>query len=174
MKTPNDKPVILSLYSNDWPVIYKNEAEKIRGTLNNKFPGLEHVGSTSVPGLMAKPIIDIILGLESLTGDTSFIVQLEKIGYDYIPEYEEFIPDRRYFNRTDKKNIHYHLHACEFKGGFWIRHIRFRDILRKNKTVRNEYESLKIKLAEIFRYDRREYTEGKTRFIQDTLRNYDS
>lgn len=126
---------------------------------------LDHVGSTAVPGLAAKPIIDILIGLR-LADAVPCIALLEGLGYEYLPEREIDTPERRFLARPKTKPRTHHIHIVEAGSDFWERHILFRDYLRTRGEAAKEYEALKRSLAAEFRQNREAYTEGKTEFIR--------
>jgi GrpB-like predicted nucleotidyltransferase (UPF0157 family) len=131
--------------------------------------GIEHIGSTAVPGLPAKPIIDILGGITCLLDTPSFISRLEGIGYCYIPEYEAQLPHRRYLTRTEADHVVTHLHIVEISSQFWQEHLAFRNCLRSDNNLRDAYGHLKIDLATRYVNDRVGYTNAKTEFIHKAL-----
>lgn len=126
---------------------------------------IEHIGSTAIPGLAAKPTIDILIGIKDLEGAGGIIPLLQSAGYVYVPEFELDMPERRYFYKGRKVEDGFHLHMVEAGSPFWKRHLAFRDHLRIHPDEVREYEKLKIALANKFRDDREGYTEAKTEFI---------
>ena len=149
-----------------WPKMFDREKTLILKALGNKAVGVEHIGSTAVPGLGAKPIIDIMVGVRLLSDAKRCIRPLESIGYEYVPEYEDSIPERRYFRKgPNEPNKHYHLHMVEYDGEFWKRYLLFRDYLRKHSKTASEYFRLKKQLAVKYRLNREGYTEAKTSFV---------
>jgi GrpB-like predicted nucleotidyltransferase (UPF0157 family) len=163
------QPVIIVPYDPIW--VTKNEAEKlqIQTVMGSYLKGIEHIGSTAVPGLPAKPIIDILGGVASLLDAPSFIPHLEGIGYCYIPEYETQLPQRRYLTRAEAGLVVIHLHIVEVSSQFWHEHLEFRDRLRSNRELRDAYGRLKIELAIKFGNDRVGYTNAKAEFIYKAL-----
>ena len=133
-----------------------------------RLPGLavEHVGSTAVPGLAAKPIIDILVRLRSLQDAAGVIPPLEGLGYEYLPEREIETPERRFLARPKTKPRTHHIHMVEVGSDFSERHLLFRDYLRAHPDAAREYEDLKRALAAQFRENREAYTEGKTPFVR--------
>jgi GrpB-like predicted nucleotidyltransferase (UPF0157 family) len=99
------------------------------------------------------------------------IEPLEAIGYEYVPEYEVSIPERRYFRKgpSNRPNRHFHLHMVEYDGDFWKRHLLFRDYLRAHPHAAREYHKLKKGLAAKYRLNRDAYTEAKTLFIESVV-----
>lgn len=157
-------PVVIVDYDPNWPQRYEAERERILGAIGQWLVQIEHIGSTSVPGLGAKPIIDIMAAVRSLNDAMQCIEPLHALGYQYHPEFEDVLPERRYFNGGPRDD-HYHLHMVEITSGFWERHLLFRDYLRANLETAQEYERLKRDLAERYREDRSAYTDAKTEFI---------
>jgi len=157
-------PVIIADYDPDWPQRYEAERGRILAAIAPWVAQIEHIGSTSVPGLGAKPIIDIMVAVRSLDDAAHCIEPLRALGYQYHPEFEDTLPERRYFNRGPSDD-HYHLHMVELDGGFWQRHLLFRDYLRAHPEAAQEYERLKRALAAQYRDDRSGYTDAKTEFI---------
>ncbi len=164
-------PVKIVDYDLRWPVIYAREKDRILNVIGDKVVAIEHVGSTAVPGLGAKPIIDITVAVRRLSDAEGCIEPLGSIGYEYVPEYEKELPDRRYFQRGPKgvRNKHFHLHMVQHGGDFWKRHLMFRDYLRCHPDVAQQYCELKRKLAEKHGRNREAYTDAKTSFVESVL-----
>jgi len=152
-------------YDPRWARMYEEDKAAILSALGPLARGIEHVGSTSVPGLAAKPIIDVMLGVKVDDLD-AIIGPLTRIGYEYNPDWEISMPLRRYFRRlsTDGTNTH-HLHAVAHGGEFWTRHLRFRDYLRAHPDKAREYGALKKTLAGQHQGSI-DYTFAKTEFIR--------
>jgi GrpB-like predicted nucleotidyltransferase (UPF0157 family) len=149
-------------YSDLWPLLYEQEAEQIRGVLGSELRVIEHVGSTAVPGLAAKPVVDIALSVESFDGLD--IPALEELGYRYVPEFEEELPNRRYFSRPG-----FHVHAYEQEHDEFLDFLRFREYLRTHAEDARSYGELKLRLAEEFRNERDEYQAAKAPYITRLL-----
>lgn len=153
-----------------WPVLYEKEKALIQKTIGHIIVGIEHIGSTAVPDLGSKPIIDILVAVNHLSDAEKCITPLEGIDYEYVPEYEESIPDRRYFHNGDPpKEQHYHLRMVELTSDFWKKHLLFRDHLRTHPKIAQKYHKLKKRLALKYGSDREGYTEAKTSFIKFIL-----
>lgn len=155
-------------YNPEW----KNEFEKLRGMINDYIGDLilsiEHVGSTSVEGLSAKPIIDIDVVISSYDQLPKIIERLSQFGY--VHEGNLGVEGREAFKRTfDDGLIKYHLYVCPVDGRGYLEHIAFRDYLRSNETTRKEYELLKLELAERYRNDIDNYCLNKTEFVRNIL-----
>lgn len=161
--------VVIADYSRRWPRLFEQERDRLADVFADVAVRIEHIGSTSVPGLAAKPIIDILLGAPSLSAIEARIAGVEALGYEYVPEFEVDLPDRRYFRRPRTLPRRYHLHATVTGGHFWRRHICFRDRLRDDPAIAARYEGLKRRLAELHRYDVGAYTDGKTEFIERVI-----
>jgi GrpB-like predicted nucleotidyltransferase (UPF0157 family)/protein associated with RNAse G/E len=164
-------PVVIADYDPLWPAIYAEERDRILGATGDRLLAIEHVGSTAVPGLAAKPIIDIMVGISRLSDSSKCIMPLRSIGYEYVPEYEKEIPERRYFHRGPRgvPNKHFHLHMVEHTSDFWKRHLLFRDYLRAHPDVAQNYCQLKRELAKRYTSNRDAYTEAKTSFIESVV-----
>ncbi len=158
-------PVIIFDYDTSWPAQFERERGRIAAALGEGTAGIEHVGSTAVPGLSAKPIIDILIGVRDLEVADECILPLVKLGYAYFPGPEDTMPERRYLDRRDEGDS-FHLHMVAQGGEFWQRHLAFRDYLRAHPETATEYDRLKRDLAERFRDDREGYTNAKGDFIR--------
>ena len=158
-------PVVIVDYDPQWPILYEEEKRHILDAIGHVVVAVEHVGSTAVPGLGAKPIIDIMAAVRDLDDAEQCFRPLQEIGYEYVPEHEASIPERRYF-RKGPPEAHRHLHMVELASGFWERHLLFRDFLRGRPEVATQYYQLKKRLAARYGSDREGYTEAKTAFIR--------
>jgi GrpB-like predicted nucleotidyltransferase (UPF0157 family) len=153
-------------YSDQWPVIFATEARLIRAVFEPETVSIEHIGSTAVPGMGAKPVVDILLGALCLEAIERRIPALESSGYRYVRQFEDQLPQRRYFVKPADAAARFHLHAVESDSQFWRDHIAFRDVLRTSRQVFDAYLSLKRNLAESSKMDREAYTEAKAPFIE--------
>src|SRR5687767_8771109 len=138
--------IILKPYDSKWPALYAQEKETLLTIGGQWIEAIEHIGSTSIPNICAKPVIDIMISVKSLTiADQNVIKPIQSIGYDYIAEYEKQMPYRRYFQKINKEGSHtHHIHLVEAGTEFWKRHISFRDYLRSHPDIAQEYEALKL------------------------------
>ena len=169
MDEPRRDPVVLAEYSPAWPGLFAEEERLLRHVLASETVAIEHVGSTSVPGLVAKPVIDILLGVPALAEIEKRLDPLRRAGFRYVPEFERTLPARRYFVKPDRRSATVHLHAVEQGGAFWRDQLDFRDTLRGDRRLFAEYEALKRRLATQFPDDREAYTEAKASFIRAAL-----
>lgn len=158
--------ILIIDYSPVWRAMFEREKQLLETVLGD-FDVIEHIGSTSVVGLAAKPIIDIMIGLRDFSQAHELISSIQKSGYEYVPEYENVMPDRRYFKKVAAGTSTHHIHMVETGGEFWQRHLLFRDFLRANPDVAEEYAALKRNLALLEWQDKNDYTEAKTVFIKD-------
>lgn len=162
--------VLISPYSSEWPNLFRIlQEELIRGFAPIPVT-VEHIGSTSVPGLAAKPVIDVLLGASSLAEIESKMEFLNELGYEYVSKYEKAIPDRRYFVKTSTNSLRIHVHAVELDSRLWQEHLAFRDALRCDSNLRSQYQLLKFQLAEKFVNDKSAYSAAKSPFIESALR----
>ncbi len=124
-----------------------------------------------MPGLAAKPIIDIQIGIRSLDDGPAVVEAIQSLGYEYVSDHESEVPDRRYFRRSSGGVRTHHLHVVErSNAAWWDRHIAFRDWLLTHPEDRDRYAALKQRLAVEYAGDRRGYTEAKTSFLQEIER----
>jgi GrpB-like predicted nucleotidyltransferase (UPF0157 family) len=159
--------VVVMPYHAGWADVYAREAERLHEHLkaNGLAVVLEHTGSTSVPGLAAKPIIDILGGWRDDADRPRLIAALEAAGY--IHRGEQGIAGREFFRRGNPRQ--YHLHLTAFGSTFWNDHLAFRNFLRANPEAREAYESLKMELAKRYPRDRERYIDGKAAFVEGIL-----
>lgn len=130
---------------------------------------VEHIGSTAVPGLCAKPVLDVLVGLERLEEAEHRIGALAALGYVYRPAYEAQLPGRRYFVRAEGSTPRVHLHCVVRDGRLWLQHMAFRAALRQCRHTRDAYAALKRSLARMHADDKQAYTEAKAPFILQVL-----
>jgi GrpB-like predicted nucleotidyltransferase (UPF0157 family) len=162
-------PITVVPYDAAWPARFRIESQLIQTALHDLRPRIEHIGSTSVAGLAAKPIIDMLVGVRSLDDFERHYDRLSVYGYEYIPEYERVLPDRRFFKRVARGVRTHHVHVVQVDGLYWKRYLKFRDQLRADSWLAARYADLKRRLAARFRLDRDAYTNGKTGFVEAVL-----
>ncbi len=151
------KPIVIADYDPAWPRMFDNERALIYVTCGrDAFMTIEHMGSTAVPGLAAKPIIDIMPGLRSLGDAAALIPKLASIGYAYVPEFElpsdidEGMPFRRYFRKDTEGQRSHHMHMVEYGSDFWREHLLFRNWLKVAHDDRDAYARMKRAVAADF------------------------
>jgi GrpB-like predicted nucleotidyltransferase (UPF0157 family) len=161
-------------YDPFWPQAYKNERRRILSVISHPGLRVEHIGSTAVPGLAAKPIVDILIGVPDLREAMTCIAGLRALGYEYVPVVEVAMPYRRFLRKQRDGYRTHHVHILEPSHEAWDRHLIFRDHLRANPHDANEYEQLKRRLARRCRFDVAGYTHGKSEFVWTILRKAQS
>lgn len=161
--------VVIAEADPHWPEIYAQEAARVRAALPvGLVTRVEHVGSTAVPGLAAKPIIDIMVGVTSLTLGEQATPLLEALGYEAQGEFG--IPGRLFFEKRAGGTVRtHHLHMAEPGGEFWAEELLFRDYLRAHPDEARTYERLKHDMAHKHRFQRAKYTASKTEYILSVL-----
>ncbi len=162
-----EEPVIICEYSSEWINLFEKEKKSILNTVGEYTNTIEHIGSTAIEGLAAKPIIDILVGLNSLEDAKDCIPKLEELNYEYVQEVELILPYRRFFRKPPKSTAErkYHIHMVEINSDFWIRQLLFRDYLRSNPKILQEYETIKKLLAKKYPNNRGNYNMGKEGFV---------
>lgn len=128
----------------------------------------EHIGSTAVAGLAAKPVIDIMAPVRSLAESVSAIAAAQGLGYVHFPYKAE---QMHWFCKPSPEHRTHHLHLVPAGSGLWLERVAFRDALRADGALRAEYEGLKRRLAHEHRADREAYTDAKSSFVQRVLRD---
>jgi GrpB-like predicted nucleotidyltransferase (UPF0157 family) len=165
----SSSPVIIVPYNLHWPQQFEEEKARLLADIGDYVVSIEHIGSTAVPGLAAKPVIDILIGVRSLQDATLFIPPLEARGYEYVPDYEDEMPFRRYLHRKINREHTHHLHMVEPSTRFYKVQMAFRDFLRAHPKTRDAYADLKLELAKKYRNNREAYTDSKGNFIRGIL-----
>ena len=150
-------------YDPSWPKRFTEESNLLRETLGDIATAVHHIGSTAVPGLAAKPIIDILIEVTDLATLDARNRDMELSGYEAKGEFG--IPGRRYFRKGGDNRTH-QIHAFVTGDTNVSRHIAFRDYLRSNAHVAGEYGALKKKVAETCDNDIEKYCDGKDAFIK--------
>jgi GrpB-like predicted nucleotidyltransferase (UPF0157 family) len=159
--------VRVAAYDPTWPSLFAAEAERLRQCFATPDLPLiiEHTGSTAVPGLAAKPVLDILAGYQKGASVPTYIEVLTEAGYVHRGEQE--IPGREFFRRGNPRA--YHLHLTAIDSPFWRNHLTFRDRLRTDSTLRDAYAALKRDLAARFPRNREAYIAAKESFVSKVL-----
>ena len=143
---------------------------KLFGALD---PAIEHIGSTAVRGMSAKPIIDILIGFGNEQQRDDCEKVLAHHGYHYRPRFESVVAERRFFESDQAhwpaNSLRFHLHVVNRGCQFWEDRIRFRDMLRRNQSVAGAYSRLKTQLSRKHTNDRRAYSNAKGGFVTSAL-----
>jgi len=161
--------VKLSLYNPKWPEIFKKEKKMLQKALGKMIIDIQHVGSTAVSRIPAKPIIDIAVAVPELSRKEveKYIEPLKKVGYEYRGEDR---PREHLFVKGGEEKRICHLHMVKFDSKAWKDYLLFRDYLRTHKKVAAKYTKLKLELAKKFSGNRKLYTTSKDNFIQKILK----
>ena len=167
MAPEREAPVYVVPYDLRWPALFETERALLANALRPWLRGpIEHVGSTAVTGMPAKPVIDIMAGVESLEASRSALDVLGELGYQYAPYRTDVM---HWFCKPSFAERTHHLHLVPFQSLLWDERLGFRDCLRSDPAVAQEYGALKYHLAEIHRLDREAYTDAKGAFIARVL-----
>jgi GrpB-like predicted nucleotidyltransferase (UPF0157 family) len=161
-------PVVLAAYAAAWPALFERERALIEAAAGDVAVGIEHVGSTSVPGLLAKPKIDIAFGVRTMAEGRAARQRLAGAGYIKDLDADAF-DDWSVFSKPPGAGDHdiAHLHMVPFAGERWSRYLLFRDYLRAHPPEAAAYAALKRQLAEEFGADRLGYVEAKSDFVEE-------
>lgn len=163
------KPIEVVPFDQNWKVEFRRLKEMLEGILGDIPIAIEHVGSTSVEGLAAKPIIDLVVVIESYADLPKVIDILAKHGYEH--RGDQGVEGREVFKRSFKDDfMTYHLYVCPKDGKGYLEQVAFRDYIRENEEARNEYAALKYRLAKEYRNDREAYCDNKTEFVTGILK----
>ncbi len=156
------REVILEEYDPRWAEQAATWIARVREAGGDAIVAVHHIGSTSVPGMFAKPIIDLMPGLRSFDAGFEIGEAMAALGFDVRGEFG--IPRRHYFHREDV-----HVHAYAVGEGQWRDQLDFRDYLRAHEDARNEYADLKRALQQEYRFDPREFSNQKSEFVAQVL-----
>lgn len=152
----------------EWAKQFEREKKLLLETFGDKIIAIEHIGSTAIPGIPAKPIIDMNVATSSLDDIDEFIKRLPDLGYEYMPDRR--FSDRQFFPKGSESSRTHHLNLVEITSETgWKNPLIFRDYLRNNKEDRSAYARLKTSLAEKHKDNRYEYTERKSDFIREII-----
>jgi GrpB-like predicted nucleotidyltransferase (UPF0157 family) len=155
----------LSPYESGWPVLFIEERDRLETSIGGYILDIQHIGSTSIPGMPAKPILDIGIAVGNFHEAVRCIKPMEELGYRY--KGENGIARRHYFVKGEPTTCH--VHMLEIGSGEWRSHLLFRDHLIVDVDTAGKYASLKQRLAKQFSTDRKAYQAGKDRFIKAAL-----
>ena len=163
-----DALIHIDPYDPDWPCRFEAERGLLLDAIGAWLAAgsIEHIGSTAIPGLAAKPVIDVMAGVESLEGSRAALAILERHQYCYAPYRTEVM---HWLCKPSPAFRTHHLHLVPLGSPLWVEQLAFRDYLRTHRDVALEYEALKRRLAEAHRYDRQAYTVAKAPFVQRVI-----
>ena len=160
--------VVVVPYDPRWPTLFEEASAQLTAALGSAILAVHHVGSTAVPGLCAKPILDVLVSVPNFEDATQLVERLLALGYEFRPEEE--IPDRHYFRRPPGGELRtHHLSLAEPGSRHHRVTLAFRDALRRDPELAAAYARLKLTLAQRFPDDRPAYIEGKTQFVMQVL-----
>jgi GrpB-like predicted nucleotidyltransferase (UPF0157 family) len=158
------RQVIVTAFRPSWREKYEVEAAQLRSIFGGELIEIYHIGSTSIPGMDAKPIIDILMVVHNIQKIDTYNKNMQNVGY--IPKGEYGIPGRRFFIKGDELHHTHHLHVFQQGHADIARHINFRDYLIAHPKDASEYALLKQKLANRYPLDIDAYQAGKDQFIK--------
>lgn len=164
-----NEEVVLLPYDANWPLMFEDERDRLLHLFPGDFLAIEHFGSTAVPGLSAKPIIDILAGVDSMSRADELMETLCHVKYTTSMEFNASLADRRWLMRWSEGSRTHHLHLMVYGSQEWDRRLAFRNILRTNTELAQRYENNKRLWAAEFRSDREAYTAAKEDFIRGAL-----
>lgn len=165
----DDTPIRLVGYDPDWPEQYEAEKDRIIDVIGYRIDQIEHIGSTSVQGLAAKPIIDITAAIDQWERVDNCIEPLETLGYDYKPESANVEPAWRYFEKRPDDGQAFNVHLRPKNSQEIRKNLLLRDYLRNNPTAAQRYEEVKRCAATAHPTDLQAYSEAKSEFIESAL-----
>ncbi|HHT7238838.1 MULTISPECIES: GrpB family protein [Bacillus cereus group] len=161
-----EQQILIKPYQNEWHEEYVTEKEKFISLLREEIIAIEHIGSTAIEGLGAKPLIDMMIGVTNLQITENWTENLAEIGYEYVPKET---PNWRFFRKGKWRAGTHHLHVYIYNSEEWRNNLLFRDFLIKHEWARKEYSELKERLATTYPFDRVSYTTAKAPFIQKII-----
>ena len=164
-----EEPVKLSTYQDAWPLAFVWESERLSSVLPGAFIAIEHIGSTAVAGMPAKPIIEMMAGVQSMSEAERLIEPICRSAYTTSAEFNASLTDRKWFMRHSEGRRTHHLHVAILGSSVWQEHILFRDILRSCANVAARYIALKSDLASAYQSNREAYTNAKATFVRAVL-----
>ncbi|MGY3607242.1 MULTISPECIES: GrpB family protein [unclassified Bradyrhizobium] len=161
--------IVVSEYDPNWPALFEQECMRIKHALGSFVLVIEHMGSTAVPGLPSKPIVDLLVGVPSLEEAKERCIEpFAALGYKYIPEYASWLPGELFFRKGPPGPWTHHVHLMEPSHPRWEARLVFRDYLRAHPDAARAYASVKRALAASSKDDIEAYRTGKDIFVEET------
>lgn len=158
--------VTLHPFDARWARAFEDERARLLAAFRGRFIAIEHIGSTAVDGMIAKPVVDILAGVASMADADALVAPLCSLGYTTSLQFNATLADSRWLMRCSEGHRTHHLHIAVHGSHFWNRRIRFRDVLRSDPAIAEAYAHLKTVLAARHWSDREAYTQGKSDFIR--------
>src|SRR6266571_2396774 len=152
-------------YDARWPALFTAEEQRIRATCDALPLRLEHVGGTAIPGICAKPVLDMVAGRPRSSPAQDYLAAFKRAGYEH--RGEQGVPGREFFRRGQPRA--YHVHLVEEGSGLWRDYLAFRDYLRAHAEAARQFADLKRALAARFTRDREAYIKAKSARVQEIL-----
>lgn len=166
------EPIALSPYDPHWPSHFEVERQRLEVIGTGQLIAVEHIGSTAIQGMAAKPVIDLLAGVESIAVADALLEPLCQSGYVTSTEFNASIGNRRWLMRWENGHRTHHLHLVVHEGAEWRDRVAFRDVLRINEGVATQYLQLKVRLLAQHESDREAYTDAKSEFVREVLDRY--
>jgi GrpB-like predicted nucleotidyltransferase (UPF0157 family) len=164
-----DGPIVLAAHDSTWAISFDQEAVRVQHALESCFVAIHHIGSTAIPDIVAKPVIDMLAVVDRVEALDIGPSRLEPLGYEGLGEFG--IPGRRYFRRNSPEGFRTHqIHAFGRDSAEIQRHLDFRDYLRAHPVTARAYDTLKRRLAAEHPGQIGAYTDAKTDFIREVER----
>lgn len=161
--------VRLEPYNPEWQKLFEAEKSALKEVLGDKFIAAEHVGSTAISGIKAKPILDLMLAIPDLNDWEWLKEPLTKLGYEFRRDFRSEKGHILFVKGPEENRTHY-LKITELNSDFWMEHILFRDYLVNNPQYREKYQKLKENLFDEHTGNREPYTKGKENFVRKILK----
>ena len=161
-----DERVVIVDYDPEWPFLFAVERDRLREALGEGADRIDHVGSTSVPGLAAKPIVDIQISVASFEPADTYDEPLRRLGYGSRPDDE---PAHRFYKYLEDGTTRFHVHVCETGKDWESDHLLFREFLKANPVIAEKYAEMKREKANRFADDRHAYWDAKAPHIEGIM-----
>ena len=158
-------------HNQKWVALFLSEKKLLEKNLGSLAQGIEHAGSTAIPGIRAKPIIDIWVGVCKVQNFKKAILGISESKYEQIRTTKSPHVHLVFAKGSKQKGTTHYLHLVKYKGKIWNDIVYFRDVLRKNRKLAVKYESLKLKLSKKYPLNRNMYILGKANFVKDVVKS---
>jgi GrpB-like predicted nucleotidyltransferase (UPF0157 family) len=158
-------PIELVQYDPEWPLRFEARRQRLSKVMRPRPIRIDHVGSTAIPGLAAKPVVDIQISVEDIRDESAYVPPIESIGVQFRSRDNE----HRYFRPSSGQLRDVHVHVCNSGSQWERRHLLFRDYLRNSEEAKGLYLRVKLEAARLWTYDRIAYTDAKTAVIDQLM-----